>query len=439
MTWAPRQGFPGRLALASRIGLAASTASARLGRGEGTVIGGRVLLALHPGALGELGRARRTVLVSATNGKTTTTRLLARALSVLGEVATNDGGANLPAGLALGLARRPRAPFAALEVDESWLPTAASALEPEVIVLGNLSRDQLDRVSEVRRVAERWAATLAEQKATVVANSDDPLVVFAAQAAAKRVWVAAGTGWLADARSCPVCGAVLEVDGAGWSCACGLARPTPDVRPGEGDPRAVLLPDGRAVALEVALPGRFNRANAMLALAAAWVMGVDAVRAAASMAEDSEVAGRFRTVELGRLRLRLLMAKNPAGWAALLPLVGERASGAPIVAGLNARDPDGHDTSWIWDVDFECLAGREVFVLGDRRADLALRLRVAGASVEVTSGPEPALAAAERAASERARELGPPPWPVDVVANYSAFADVRHFVERRSRAEGSPA
>lgn len=398
-----------------------------------------MLLALDPRGLAELGRGRRTALVSATNGKTTTTRLLARALSTLGEVATNEGGANLPAGLALALARRPAASLAALEVDESWLPTAAAALRPAVVVLGNLSRDQLDRVSEVRHVAERWAAMLAGSKATVVANVDDPLVVFAALAADEHLWVAAGNGWWDDARSCPACGAVLDVEGEHWACRCGLARPVPGVRPVDAERRVVVLPDGAEVALEVALPGWFNRANATLALAAAWAMGADPERASAAMAEDEEVAGRFRTIELGRLRLRLLMAKNPAGWAALLPLVGERDTRAPLVAGLNARDPDGHDTSWIWDVDFERLAGRQVFVVGDRRADLALRLRSAGAQVEVVSAPGPAFAAAEQAVSGQAGELGPPPWPVDVVANYSAFADLRHFVERHAGAPGRPA
>jgi len=425
-----------RLEIARRAALAASSASLSLGRGEGTVIGGRVLLAADPAALAELGRGRRTALVSATNGKTTTTRLLARALSTLGDVATNEGGANLPPGVALALARAPDAPLAALEVDESWLGVVAQAVDPEVIVLGNLSRDQLDRVSEVRHVAERWAAALSDARATVVANSDDPLVVFAARGATKRVWVAAGNAFFDDARSCPACGALIEGGAMAWRCSCGLERPVPDVRRSDEDPDSVVLGGATTVRLEVTLPGWFNRANAMAALAAAWVMGADPDQAAAAMAGDAEVAGRFRLLDFGRLRLRLLMAKNPAGWAALLPLVGERARSAPIVAGLNARDPDGHDTSWIWDVDFETLSGRRVFVVGERRADLAVRLRCAGAEVDVAPDAASALRGAEAEAARRSSELGPPPWPVDVVANYSAFADLRRFLERK-RAEGA--
>ncbi|HLH28297.1 MAG TPA: Mur ligase family protein, partial [Acidimicrobiales bacterium] len=181
--------------------------SRALGRGSGTVIGGRAGLLLDPGLLGELAGGRRTALVSGTNGKTTTTRLLAAAVEGrLGPVATNTTGANMPAGHVAALAEHPAAAAAVLEVDEGYLAQLLTAARPAVAVLLNLSRDQLDRVAEVRLVAARWREALGELPAgaagaggpaspVVVANADDPLVAWAAAAAPSLRWVGAGLVW----------------------------------------------------------------------------------------------------------------------------------------------------------------------------------------------------------------------------------------------------
>ena len=150
------------------------------GIGSGSTIGGRVGLLIDPDLLGELGAGRDIVLVTGTNGKTTTTRLIVEALGGPGKVASSGSGANLPPGLASALAAARRGQPAVLEVDERYLGAAAAALDPQVIVLLNVSRDQLDRMSEVRMIAERWRTVLGSSSATVVANADDPLVVHAA-------------------------------------------------------------------------------------------------------------------------------------------------------------------------------------------------------------------------------------------------------------------
>src|SRR5712692_2253797 len=173
--------LPPRTRVAARVGGGVSALSRRLGRGGGSVIGGRAILALDPRALERLAAERQIALVSGTNGKTTTTRLLRAALSTQGPVITNMLGANLPPGLAAALAGGPdNAGNAVLEVDEAWLGRVAAASNPRVVVLLNLSRDQLDRNNEVRRLAATWRATLAGQTgprtAHVVANADDPLV-----------------------------------------------------------------------------------------------------------------------------------------------------------------------------------------------------------------------------------------------------------------------
>src|SRR3954468_17629142 len=221
-----------RLSPRTRLALwaerAASGLSRRLGRGSGEMIGGKVALRIDPSVLGSVAAGRPAACVSGTNGKTTTTRLLAAALGVSGPVASNSGGANMTPGVLHALARPPLSSPAALEVDEIWLPQVARAVEPRAVALLNISRDQLDRSNETRRIAVLWRALGTElgggeesggtSGCTAVANCDDPLVVFAAEGFARQVWVSAGQNWTADAMVCPVDAALLSREGADWSC-----------------------------------------------------------------------------------------------------------------------------------------------------------------------------------------------------------------------------
>src|SRR5439155_6532058 len=175
--------------------------------------------------------AGRTIaLVSGTNGKTTTTRMLAAALGTRGPVSTNSTGANLVSGLVTTLARGGPDEPAVLEVDEGLVPAAVAGLHPSVVTLLNLSRDQLDRIGEVRIPAQRWRAALESAPSTaVVANADDPLVVWAAGLARQVTWVGTGQRWRLDAFACPQCAGRIEWDEtAGWACSSGeLARSAP--------------------------------------------------------------------------------------------------------------------------------------------------------------------------------------------------------------------
>ncbi len=409
--------------MAARATVAVGSISRRLRLGEGSVIGGRVGLALDPGLLASLTAGRPVALVSGTNGKTTTTRLLAAALGGPGRVATSSAGANLPAGLAAALSAAPPAVPAVLEIDEGYLPRVAEVVHPRVILLLNLSRDQLDRVSEVRMVAGRWrAAVAALEETVVVANADDPLVVWAARTAPSVRWVAAGQLWRADAGGCPACEGRIEFasDGKGWACpGCGFARPEPDDRL-EGD--SLVLAGGRRLPIVLALPGRCNLANAAVAAVAAGVLGVDPADALEAMGAVGDVEGRFAVVDHGGIRTRLLLAKNPAGWAELLDLID--GGTGPVVVGINARIADGHDPSWLWDVDFERLAGRLVVATGERGRDLAVRLRHAGVDHVTVPDQLRALAAA---GSDT----------VEYVGNYTAFQDLRRLVGRDQGPAGS--
>jgi UDP-N-acetylmuramyl tripeptide synthase len=388
-------------------------------------------LAIDPDALARLAEGHDIALVSGTNGKTTTTSLLRAALATAGPVVTNVLGANLPPGLTAALAASaPTARLAALEVDEAWLGRVVDAVRPKVAVLLNLSRDQLDRNNEVRHLSATWRSTVGGEGGRpthVVANADDPLVAWAAMAAADVTWVAAGQPWTADAAGCPNCGGRIRfaagddtadspeaalLDGAdrvdrvdgGWSCSnCELRRPPLDVWL-EG--HVIVTSDAERIPLQLHLPGRCNEANAAMAMAAAHQLGVPRPKAVAAMVDTDEVAGRYRTVTVGSTRARMLLAKNPAGWLEVFDLLAP--SPAPVVVAINARIADGKDPSWLWDVPFERLRGRLVVATGDRGWDLAVRLHYA----EVDHRHEPDPIVAIQVADAPA---------VDVVANYTSF------------------
>jgi len=416
--------------------------SRRLDVGSGTVIGGRVGLAVDPMLLEHLAAGRKVALVSGTNGKTTTTRLLSVALG--DATVTNATGSNMPAGHVAALASGLPGTPAVLEVDEGYLPQLVRSLRPEVVVVLNLSRDQLDRTNEVRMLAGRWREALAGATGTtVVANADDPLVAWGAGSAPHVVWVAAGLGWRLDAVGCPACeGRVTFSGSAGvglgphaseepaiigrqrgrpggdggtaWSCTCGFARPRLDVWV-DHDPRGgaeAVWTDGRRLPVVLGIPGRFNLTNAVLAAVAAEALGVPADRALSAMTGVAEVAGRFTTRDIGGVLTRLMLAKNPAGWSELLDLVCPGSG--PVVVGINARVADGRDPSWLWDVPFERLRGRPVVATGERCLDLSVRLHYAEVPHCTVRSPVEAIAVA--AGSEPARDTR-----IEFIGNYTAF------------------
>jgi UDP-N-acetylmuramyl tripeptide synthase len=405
-----------RLLLAARLGRAAQAASKRLGRGNGAVIGGGVASFVYPDILTRASSGITAVVVSGTNGKTTTTRLIAAALAPRGSVLTNAHGANLPNGVVSALLDpHPLDAHLVAEVDERYLPIVMRDVRPRVVVLLNLSRDQIDRMAEVRSNAVRWrTAIAAASELTVVANCDDPIVVHAVPDGTQAMWVAAGMRWRWDAMSCPACGGRIDYDDQGeWRCrTCGRARPHPDV---VIDGTRVLL-GSDAVELDLGLPGEHTRSNAAMALAATRVLGIAPTDAARAFTTVTEVDGRYRWLWGDGRPGRLYLGKNPAGWLEILEVL-EQQEPRPLVLVFNANQPDGRDPSWLWDVPVERLRGRPVIVSGERAADMAVRLRYA--EVEHTVAPSLPVALAE------GRRLG-----ADVLATYTAFWQVKGALSR---------
>ena len=369
------------------------------------MIGGLVAMTLDKSILGQLGRGRRSVVITGTNGKSTTTRMTAAALATVGPVATNAEGANMDAGLVAALAAKPDATLAALEVDEMHVPHVLDAVPAAVTILLNLSRDQLDRVGEINHIERTLRAGLARHPSTVViANCDDVLMTSAAYDSPHVVWVAAGGGWASDSVSCPRSGEVIVRDGKHWySTGMDFKRPKPDWW---FDDTHIYGPDGLALPMTLTLPGTVNRGNATQAVAAAVTLGADPVAAVAAVSAVDEVAGRYRTVRVGNHTVRVLLAKNPAGWQEALSMVDRDAAG--VVIAVNGQVPDGEDLSWLWDVRFEHFDTVAVVAAGERGTDLAVRLGYAGVEHTLVHDTLNAIASC-------------PPGHVEVLANYTAF------------------
>lgn len=417
----PKNGARGKLSprgwLGFKAGMLARGASRTLGQGAGGMFGGRVALAVNPQVVQELAEGKRTVLVTGTNGKSTTTKMTAAALGTLAPVAANLGGDNMLTGVTTALMTGRGAPFAVLEVDEMNLPAIAGRVNPDVIILLNLSRDQLDRVGEIGVVEKRVRdAVDACPDATIVANCDDPLIVSAAWDAPHVVWVAAGAPWKDDAAAFPRTGTLVIREGADWWVEDSrFRRPKPQwwISAVEGDGRFLLNgPNGAAQEVELSLPGRANQGNAAQAIAAAVTLGANLKKSARAIGKIEGVAGRYQTYDVEGRQVNLLLAKNPAGWQ-------ESQTTMPtdtrqVVIAVNGQDADGNDLSWLWDVDFTPVANLDsarIVASGERAADLAVRLEYAGIQAETVDNPLEAILNMERG-------------PVQVLANYTAFRDL---------------
>jgi len=416
-----------RSSLAVTAARAATAASRATGRGAGGMIGGLVAGAIDPDIMDSLGRGRPAVLVTGTNGKSTTTRMLASAMRTTHTVATNDGGDNMDAGIISALMAGGDASHIVLEVDELHVPAVAKRLAPEALVLLNLSRDQLDRVGEINSIERALRQAVMEHpEATIVANCDDVLITSCAWDHPNVVWVAAGSGWAGDSVTNPRSGGhVVRTDDGDWYALEPLVdgtdfrRPTPDWWV---DNDGLHTPDGQTVPLSLKLPGQANRGNAAQAIACAVeAFGVPLEKAVAAAEEIDNVAGRYSTVHLGDHEIHLLLAKNPAGWQEALSMLDREADG--VVIGVNAQQGDGEDVSWLWDVAFEDFGETKVIAAGERGTDLAVRLLYGGTDHELIHDPIDAIRAC-------------PPGRVEVLANYTAFRDLKKALTKQEDYRG---
>jgi UDP-N-acetylmuramyl tripeptide synthase len=451
--------FGAKLALSRAIG----AASRRSGRGGGTTLPGRVLLRLEPEAIARLGAGIEggTTVISATNGKTTAAGMIAAILAADGRHPVhNRAGSNMTWGVATALLEQ-RGSEGLFEVDEAWLPRVTEQLEPSLIVLGNLFRDQLDRYGEMEALADEWAKTVAGRvgETEFALNADDPLIAdLGRDPNGERRGGVVYFGiedpsqalpelqHAFDAKHCRRCGHPYAYERAfvghlgHYSCPnCGAERPRPEVaataielRGMEGSRATVRVPGGE-IELELPLPGLYNVYNALAAIAAGLRLGVAPERIAAALGEMRAAFGRVETIAVGDASLSILLIKNPAGANEVLRTLLLEARGRGPVdlwIALNDRIADGRDVSWIWDADFELLGGavRRVVCSGTRAPEMALRLKYAGwpeEAIQVVPGIEASLDTAVGGAEGRLFAL----------PTYTALLELRKLLADRGLAK----
>jgi UDP-N-acetylmuramyl tripeptide synthase len=442
-----------------------SLASRTLGRGGGTALPGLVAERLYPRLVSELiGQAGLgTVLISGTNGKTTTALMISEIVRAAGyEPLHNRAGSNLIRGIAATLVAESslggrldsaERRLAVLELDEAALPAAAEVTQPRAIVLLNLFRDQLDRYGEVDIVADKWRAMVRSLPPTtiLVLNADDPSVAAIGDEASGEViffgldvaGLAGQQEHAADVRWCPRCGSEFEYAPAyyghvgNWRCSnCGNQRPqrtiaTTNVTSEElgSTVVAIVTPEG-PVEAHLGLSGLYNVYNATAAAAAAFALGLPLDALKAGLASTRPAFGRQEQFEVDGRRVVILLGKNPAGFNQLLHTLAAYKTEKHLVLFLNDGIADGRDVSWIWDVDFELLKGQvaSLIVSGRRATDMALRLRY-GEIVE-----EPAINEDEVDAFEEALRQTPAGETLYLLPTYTAMLRVREAVARRAHA-----
>ena len=451
-----------RTTLAVVAGKLARTTSRRTGRG-GTALPGLVAERLDPQVVSHLAaQLDQVVLVTGTNGKTTTARMLARILSADGRrVVHNRAGSNLMRGIAATLIESadltghlPPQRVGVFEVDEATLPAAAVALRPRLLLLGNLHRDQLDRYGEVETVRARWLRTLEQlpPEAVVALNADDPLVASLAGAVRGRVLLfgiddplPSVADHAADALWDPATGADYVYDRifyahiGHWRCADGsAARPAPQVRATQidrADPERIAFdlhtPAGTTRVL-LPLVGLYNVYNALAAATAAQALGVALTTTAQALSEPAAAFGRQERLLVNGHPVRILLGKNPAGLTEALRTLQRPGARHHLLVLLNDGIADGTDVSWIWDTEWEALAPfvQSLVVGGTRARDMALRLAYAG-----LPAPAPPVHHAIGAALAQALEALPVGEELVVLPTYTAMLDVRARLARLAGAQ----
>ena len=437
----------------------AGAATRAAGRGGGTSLPGRMLLRMQPDAIAQLaGRLPGgSIVISATNGKTTTAAMASAVLECTGaRLVHNRAGANMAGGVASALLDAAHVggqmdgDTGLFEVDEFWLPRVADALHPRALLLGNLFRDQLDRYGELDAIADRWAAVVAAQPAgtKLVLNADDPLVADLGTTS-EPVYFGIDDDRLAlpalqhaaDSKHCRRCGHAYVYDAAylghlgRYHCPnCGAHRPEPQVVArdvelyGVRSARFALhTPLGQAE-VDLPLPGLYNVCNAVGAAALGFALDLPLDDVVAGLEAVAPAFGRAEVVQAGGRDLVLLLVKNPAGANEVLRTLVLENGQLDLLGLLNDRTADGHDVSWVWDADFELLAPRlrTMTCGGTRAAELAVRMKYAGADPE-TLRVEHQL---ERAL-DAALAGGDPARPLYALPTYTALLELRELLVRR--------
>jgi len=396
-----------------------------------------------------------SIIITGTNGKTTTSRMLASIFKKQGlEPIHNRTGSNLLRGIAStliensNLSGKIKNDIAIWEIDEAVMPQATNQIAPKVIVITNLFRDQLDRFGEVNKLRKIWkdAVKKLNKKDILILNADDPQVASLSQSTKAKVifFGLSDTNWgsltlprVADARFCPSCATPLNyktvyISHMGdYSCPkCIVRRPKPNIFAQEiqsveeekADFRLVT-PNGQ-VEIKLSVGGLYNIYNALAAASAAWTQNINLETIKNGLVNFKAAFGRVEKFEIDGKILWLYLVKNPTGFNEVIKTLFSDREKKDVLIAINDLTADGKDVSWLWDVDFENLQNKtgKIFLTGIRALDMALRLKYAqiGKPALVENNLEKALKAGIEQSEEK----------LFILPTYTAMLELRKILNK---------
>ncbi|MHB9144383.1 MAG: MurT ligase domain-containing protein [Symbiobacteriia bacterium] len=430
----------------------------------GSSLPGRIARRIDPQVMTRLSAqvAGGNIIISGTNGKTTTAKMISEMTQASGlQLTHNRAGANLITGLTTAYLQSATAlgrigtDLGLLEVDEATVPRAAAEVSPKAMVVTNFFRDQLDRFGELEHTVRFIRRGLEKMPPTSIAvlNADDPLVANLGRTTPTRTLFygieAPGLGssdvdHTAEAKHCVHCGARYQYSVyyyahlGQWRCPnCGKDRPEPQVvltsfvnEGSRGSSLTIRLPEGNEIEAHISIPGLYNVYNALAAAAAAQALGLSPANIKAGLESFSSHFGRMEMISLGDREIFLALVKNPVGFNQVIRTINETREEKTLLIAINDRYADGTDVSWLWDVDFESLvAGQEhvkaVVTSGLRAEDMALRLKYAG----LDTGRMQMESNLKQALEKGLRSIGPGEI-LYVLPTYTAMLEVREILTK---------
>ncbi len=424
-----------------------------LGR-PATTFPGRLALGLAPDLLARLASGRQIILVTGTNGKTTTVRLLARIFQEQGRpVIANYSGANLESGLVATLMENSRKlgkkatrPIIIFEIDEAYFARLAGVLQPAVCVVTNIFRDQQDRLGDPDQTRHLLARGLDQLQTVAVLCADDPLTASLGRIQGNQVfyfglaaegWSKPGPALQLEAPFCIFCQARLTYTGLAFAqlgqfnCpACGFSRPRPDLAflpmPSKQGQTISFSYQGSMAKSSLALSGLYNAYNAAAALLAANLAGLPFLAAVQALGQAGPAFGRQERFQAGSREVCLILVKNPAGMEQALAYVDQAGDAGGLILLLNDAESDGRDLSWIWDLALPAyLKQLPIGLGGSRRADLALRLHY-----EDLAGPDLVIEADQQVLFKKMLDRCPENSCLYILPNYTALMSIRQELAR---------
>lgn len=427
----------------------------KLGKG-GTNVPGRVALAIEPNLLDTLAKNVTAIVVTGTNGKTTTSRMIEKCLADSGcKYFANKSGANMLSGITAEFAMnstlggKNKYQYALVECDEAAFKTVSKYVDAKCVVVTNVFRDQLDRYGEITHTLNSILTGIKNSpNAVVCLNADDSLSVSIKDEIKNRV-VFYGVESeiyknrveeMSDAPYCIKCKSEYIYDYVtyghlgGFRCPnCGYHRPQAEVAvekviESTADSSTIQLKfGGKQYTAVINLPGGYNIYNATATAAAGYVLGFKDKVIINALNSFECGFGRMEKFTVDGTDLRMILIKNPAGCNQVLNFLSNLTKPALFVVALNDRYADGTDISWIWDVDFEKLNNISdmlsgIWVTGRRADDMAMRFKYAGLTLEKIR----VIKDYEMLIKEAIKQEN----PVYIMPTYTAMLDIREIFSK---------